>query len=105
MIRPVGLLIGASRVPLSCIPAGPLPPPTMDQRRTQCIRRAYELARSGAHEHPASIEVALMPEFPEAREWLRGSILRDNLRQVCELSARNRAWRNEMASTDPPPIE
>jgi hypothetical protein len=79
----------------------------MDQRRTQCIRRAYELARSGAHEHPASIEVALMPEFPEAQVWLRGSILRDNLRQVCELTRKEQsmAERDGQASTDPSPVE
>jgi hypothetical protein len=68
--------------------------PTTKQRRTDCIRKAYELARSGSHTDPLAIETALAPTFPDARECLGGSFLRDNLRQVCELAREERQKRS-----------
>jgi hypothetical protein len=60
-----------------------------DQRRTECIRKAYELARSGRHKDDLTIEAALAATYPEARRWLT-SWIRDALRQLCELE-RNEA--------------
>jgi hypothetical protein len=56
-----------------------------NQRRTEFIRDAYELARSGRHKDDLTIEAALASKYPEAREWLNAWI-RDALRQLCELA-------------------
>jgi hypothetical protein len=62
--------------------------PTKEQRRTACVREAYELARSGRHRGYSTIEVAWATKYPEAREWLDRISLRDDLRQMCELARR-----------------
>jgi hypothetical protein len=67
----------------------------MEQRRWECIRKAYELARSGRHADRATIEAALVPEYPEVREWLRGSIVAENLRQICELARAEQSRRTD----------
>jgi hypothetical protein len=53
-------------------------------RHAAFMRKAYELAHSGKHSDCQTIETALLEEYPEAREWLDRSSVRDDLRQTCQ---------------------
>jgi hypothetical protein len=60
-----------------------------DERRT-VLRKAYELARSGDFADEQSIEAVLARDDPAASEWLKSSIVREGLRQVCDLARAER---------------
>lgn len=56
---------------------------TKEQRRTECMKEAYVLAQSGLHIDHLTIERVLSARFPEARDWLDGNSIRDDLRRMC----------------------
>jgi hypothetical protein len=62
-------------------------------RHAAFMRKAYGLANSGKHCDSQTIEKALLDDYPEAREWLDHSSVRDDIRQMCERArrAKNRA--------------
>ena len=61
-----------------------------DERRRTVLRQAYELARSGDFADEQSIEAALARYDPAASEWLKSPIVREGLRQVCDLARAER---------------
>jgi hypothetical protein len=59
-------------------------------RHSTFIRKAYGLANSGRHVDYQTIESALLDEFPEAREWLDSTSIRDDLRRMCQRAIREK---------------
>lgn len=54
-----------------------------EQRKSDCMSEAYQLAQSGKHLDYLTIENALSGRYPEAREWLDRDSIRDDLRRMC----------------------
>jgi hypothetical protein len=71
-----------------------MPYSTRRHRHAAFMRKAYGLANSGRHEDHHTIVAALEDEYPEAREWLDQSPVRDDLRRMCERARKERgmAW-------------
>jgi hypothetical protein len=55
------------------------------------MRKAYGLANSGKHCDSQTIGAALLDDYPEAREWLDRSSVRDDLRQMCQRALREKS--------------
>lgn len=64
--------------------------PSKPQRYREFMRKAYELAGSGYHDDHETIEAALAADYPEAREWLDRSSMRDDLPKMCQRACSER---------------
>ena len=74
-----------------------------DERRRTVLRQAYELARSGDFGDEQSIEAVWARYDPAASEWLKSPIVREGLRQVCDLARAERREEKVALKLEPLP--